>query len=324
MFEFDLSDPEELYSKASHTLSAFLLGMCFKKLVKKETMRILGEKAHRFEYPWFLCCLYHDTYSVFEKKHKTTPCSLEEMIKEMDIEYEIYKTDNAVFSGLKEWPITYKRDTVERYYDERLKRGSVDHGILSGFYGFDRLVKNYIEARKKDGDFRDWFTTPPDAHDSDSYKLIWNREQISVFALAADAIIAHNIWHLPNIDIPEVRRDDYNPEEKKLSIKETPLAYFLSLIDTIEPIKYFTSDAFRDKYGIKYTDGDILSGFNMSLFNNEIVIIGNIDFQQFKDWYDDKIKDIGNWLEGTEEDDQELENKIIRIKLPSKDLETEI
>ena len=145
-----------------------------------------------------------------------------------------------------------------------------------------------------------------------------------MFALAADAIIAHNIWHLPNIDIPEVRRDDYNPEEKKLSIKETPLAYFLSLIDTIEPIKYFTSDAFRDKYGIKYTDGDILSGFNMSLINNEIVIIGNIDSQQFKDWYDDKIKDIGNWLEGTEKDDQELENKIIRIKLPSKDLETGI
>lgn len=308
VFDFDLSERSALYSKSSHTLSAFLMGMCFRSLVEDKVKERINERRSRanrynFEYPWFLCCLYHDTYSQFEREYGIYELnSFESMRRTLGIEHEIHVPEKDVYKNW-DWPLTYKRRTVEEYYRQRYNKGVVDHGIVSGVYCFDRLVKNYLDKRK--GQNRDRFWT------NGTYcSLRWDRKQIRVFAIAADAIIAHNIWHGEKWGIPELCPGD--ERERKLSITETPLAYYLSLIDTIEPVKWFTNNG-------HFSDLEILRNISIQLTDNIIRIIQTKDFFDFSLWFEKKMKDIPDWMEDTKA--EVVSNKEIIIYLPHNNTE---
>lgn len=296
VYNFRFSNGKALYSKSAHTVSAFLLGMYLSELVDKQVVQLMKnnttEIIQKFDYPWFLCCLFHDAFSKYEKEHKKgAEPSFELMKKRLKIIHDIYTKEEDILPNW-DWPITYKQETVKEYYNQRFENGLkdegigiVDHGILSGYYFFDRLVRNYLRNKKLNGN-KDHF----DTHNN-GFTLIWDKDQIWVFGLAADAIIAHNIWHVNKYsNIPQLCPG--GDHERKLSIKETPLAYFLSLIDTIEPVKYFSN---------KYSITKILSNISIELKDKkEIVIKQQGKVFDFETWYYKKDMDkLESWLEGT-------------------------
>ncbi len=106
----------------------------------------------------------------------------------------------------------------------------MDHGIVGGLMLYDRLRKNYYQAKKKIG------RKQKDENDSFEYNgLFFSKEHFKYYAEAADAIISHNIW--------ASTLKDYLKAEKKECLmlskinEENKIAYILAIADTIEPIK---------------------------------------------------------------------------------------
>ena len=322
VFRFAFSRDIQPFSKASHTMSAFLLGMHFKELVEERVCNLLSENTWRikndFEYPWFLCCLYHDVYSQYEKDHKNEArASFAETKLHMEIDHDIYTEEMDILEN-RGLPLSYAERTVKEYYQQRFRNGkkkygngTADHGILSGYYCYDRLVKNYLRHRKAYGKGHDHFEEP----NKNGQRLAWDKDQIWVFGLAADAIIAHNIWHTPEYS-NILQLCPGGPRERKLSIEETPLAYFLSLIDTIEPIKWFAS---VQKDGEKHSEWDVLRHIDMKMQNGIISITQDYDVFNFEKWFIGKdMENIQTWLKNTTARLSPNKKKIT-IELPTAD-----
>ena len=314
LFNKCLAEPNSMYSKSIHTVSAFLLGMKFKKICKTQIEKQIKENAQiesqLFEYPWLLACLYHDVFSDYENNHdEKFPKSLHDFISGESINHTIYSFDLPDEITLKDFKPIYKKESVEEYYVHMIKSSDkeeihVDHGIISGYYAFDRLTENFIENWKQKHQL-DEFTTEKDNH-----TLVWNKNQIWIFAFVADAIIAHHIWHTDDMKTvsKELWPNPNNKEEVKLSISKTPLAYFLSLIDTIEPYKFFERKQ-------KATPQEVFTGLSIEMHLNQIVITKDNSFEfDFKTWYDAKMKNMSDWLLNTSAL-LETESKII-IFLP--------
>ena len=316
LFNIDFTNRDSLFSKSIHTLSAFLLGMFLRDISEQRIINLIQENTsksdlHKFEYPWFLSCLYHDAFSQYEEKHNTSdfPAKLSDAINQLEIKHTIYQTDFPEGLAINPFQTTYQQKTIEAYYNYRYKKMTIDHGILSGIIGFDRLVKNFLE-KWTENENREEFLTSEGSH-----TLLWHKDQLWVFGLTADAIIAHNIWHLgPEENLPkEITLDRNNREEKKLSLYESPLAFYLSLIDTIEPIKFFNGvipKKLMENITIEWDK------------ENRKITIGQTDLQifDFEKWYKAKMRNMDDWLFGVSSDYSDgkieitLNNKKTRIQ----------
>ena len=294
LFNISFTEKDTMFSKSIHTMSMFLLGVKFKKLVDQRIENSIFENAPiddiRFDYPWLLSCLYHDVFSDYEEKHKSGyPHTLPEFISKVKINHTTYNTNLPTEIIISEYTPIYKKETVENYYKYRINKDKIEHGIISGYYAFDRLTKNFIDNWKQKG-MQDPFQTNLDGH-----TLNWNKNQIWIFALVADAIIVHNIWHTKEMNMvsKELVPDLSNKNEVKLSIAKTPLAYFLSLIDTVEPYKFFHKMNSAEPH-------DVFDELSIDLYSNKILIKKSDSFKyDFNIWYKKKMRDMGDWLEGT-------------------------
>lgn len=318
VFNYSFSNKMQPFCKASHTLSAFLLGLCLKELVEDQVCNLLYVNApnikNDFEYPWFLSCLYHDAYSNYERHHEDeATASFSETKLNLEIDHDIYAEQNGIL-GNNKLPLSYQEETITEYYQQRFRndeekygKGTADHGILSGYYCYDRLVKNYLRHRRIKGNGQSHFTT----QNENGKELKWDEQQIWVFGLAADAIIAHNIWHTNRFSsIPQVCPN--GTYERKLSIERTPLAYFLSLIDTIEPIKWFAA---KQKNGEIHSEWDILKHIDIEMRDNKIFITQDHNIFGFEEWFNGKeMENMNSWLHGI--NILEHNDRKIIIKLP--------
>lgn len=308
LFNIAFTEKDSMFSKSIHTVSAFLLGLRFQKICKAQVESQIKKNApidlQRFEYPWLLACLYHDVFSDYENNHKGKyPKTLPEFTREQKINHTVYKFAIPNEIALKSFKPLYNVTSVEKYYSHMIessdkKKIHVDHGIISGYFAFDRLTENFIKNWKQKHQL-DEFTTEKDNH-----TLVWNKNQIWIFALVADAIIAHNIWHTDEMKSVsmELWPNPNNKEEVKLSISKTPLAYFLSLIDTIEPYKFFEK---------KSTPQEVFTGLSIEMHLNQIVITKDNSCEfDFKTWYDTKMKNMSYWLQDTRSK-LETESKIV-------------
>ena len=309
LFNMNFTDQDTMFSKSLHTVSMFLLGITLKQLIAKTIEKSISINAplelSRFDYPWLLSCLYHDVFADYEKNHTSEyPYTLPEFIEKGKIEHTIYDINLPNEINISKFYPIYKEETVENYYEDRIKSGRIDHGIISGYYAFDRLTKNYINNWEQNGKEKQFCTQ------KDNHTLIWDNNQIWVFALVADAIVVHNIWHTEKMKSVsmELYPNAENKAEVKLGITKTPLAYFLSLMDTIEPYKFFSNNTSNPH--------DILDNLSIDLHNNEITIKKSESFKyDFENWFEEKMKNMSDWLEGTCA--KKTDGSTITITLPS-------
>ena len=277
--------------RSAHAVSVYLLGYALKSIIDQDIDRFLNlysinlEGEERFRYPWLLCSLYHDVFSDIENTEKglrIIHTDFEGILLDLNIEYDIY--DRIYSPGDKEvsLPHTYEKDTIAKYFAQKVMNSyGPDHGILSGYFLYDRLSKNFSKHKDKHRDETEWC----ESH------LHWADYQARVFRFVADAIIAHNIWHDPHSNIDQLRANEKNDKHKLLSKELNPLAFYLSLIDTIEPYKYFEQ---YSKENLKHVFTDI----NINYQNNIITISqSEKSYFDFKCWHCKKMSNMNMWLE---------------------------
>ena len=318
-------EPQSIFHRSVHSVSVFMLGLAFRALVIRTIERIASRRLtdpDPFAFLWMLTSLYHDVYS--DGEHTLSEGNYPSLDS---FKYSIYQSNaisKKLCSRVHFHRPTYHQETVHSYYAYRCASKSPDHGILSGFKCFDELMKSYLTVQEKV--YAANVGDQIDVHEqqgrldykSDDCKtfqiticehtLEWNQNLIWAYAYVADAIIAHNIWHLEYSWFPEEIRKKA-PGEKKLSPRKDPLAYYLCLIDTIEPIKYFNNCHPKA----------VIENISMELENNKIIISQSeqrlFDLQS---WYYSKfynsVKDedqLSLWLENTFSVYDERNNRIV-------------
>lgn len=245
--------------KHQHTVALYFLGLHLKNLFNEKLKHRLGElmPSERFEdwyclkYTWFLTCLYHDTASHIEKFYIESflperKKSLDYYLGRFDIQYTPYN-HIPLRKGIS--LVRFSEALVKNYFYYRMNRGNLDHGIIGGYYLFDRLYKNFCEKTKN----VDWKKKDCEWIEGLSYRLV----HLDHFAYIADAIICHNLWcAYDSKKIKEYREYGLDPliigedfeanntnfvqnknRNKKLNIDDHPLQFMLCLLDTIEPVK---------------------------------------------------------------------------------------
>lgn len=283
---FDLKFHNELKrnGKNIHTVSMYYLGLLSKRIIGPNDYELVSRIGDGYYYPftyiWFLTCLYHDTASVIEEDRNLLGRNLEDALLHLDIEYD-------VFEYLQKWNIgtQYSEELVKNYY--RFKQDQLtetDHGIIGGYLLFDRLMKNYFlnwnEYKKSENR---WGT-----FENFNYKnRLWTQEQLRVFAYISQAIIAHNIWHQNDTDI--IR--EYNLEaiderhSKRINMNDNLLLYFLGIMDTIEPTKFFKD----------FDPKDVWNGIEVYI-DNECIHLTILDDKFFGLGWFEKIKSLESWI----------------------------
>lgn len=210
-------------SRWTHTLSVFLLGIVLSDVlgIDMTEENECHNKANL--YHWFLTCLYHDYGYVIEKNPSVYPPR----------EYRLHKLYRDCNGNPKYYLRNRKResefsDSVRwRYYEwgRRKRDGFVNHGIIGGLMLYSQLCEFLEMMIKNHGGQTDFI--------DDNIGLHYSINQITDFALGADAIIAHNIWF--NVSpLSELKLID-----GERHVYKQWLTALLVLCDTIEPLKAF-------------------------------------------------------------------------------------
>jgi hypothetical protein len=173
-----------------------------------------------FQFLWFLTCLYHDASYHLEKDPTVLEKfpTIESLNTGYDIKYRLLdqKVERVSQSLLEK---------VLDYYEYRHKiRKSTDHGIFAGILMYDGLVKNrIIQKAKPEND------------------LYWEPILDQQYAYVSATVATHNIW-LPK-EKDYALYEEHNLKElikhEKVTFSESPMLYFLGIIDTIEPVKAY-------------------------------------------------------------------------------------
>lgn len=303
--EGDFKPEMKSSGKHGHTVILYLLGCYLKNIVDdKLSSKLIAiipsmqkDKWYNFTYSWFLSCLFHDVASKIEgepaEKFELYSNS-EAMFKAVCVEYGI---ENLFFENdVMKNHLTYSVETYKEYLYYRIKNGSVDHGILGGLLLYDRLYKNYWENHKL-------YTESGFPSSKENQKLFffknltWRIEHLDHFAFLADSIAAHNIWHqkqeefengkCPNIKIENLSQV-ISQQGQRITLDSSPLAYFLGVLDTIEPSKRFCTTPLED----------VLKGISISYDEDHIQI--NVssaltEKEEYEKWRDG-VQSLGGWL----------------------------
>lgn len=297
---FDISFFKEYLKKGKHehTVSLYFLGCCFQEIVDNRLKEYLNlyipnaEQWYDFRYTWYLTCLYHDTASSVEKENWSPGCpsDLDFYLGNENVEYNVFEHG---WGDFQEKPYTYGEKLVKNYFKYRVEYcHSIDHGIIAGFVLYDRLIKNYNNAWKnyssKNGG------TASSKENFDYNNLKWRKEHLSHFAIVADAIIAHNIW-LSGTDDDKIelyKQFGLDPlishpdNSGKLTLESNPLVFFLDLLDTIEPVKFFA----------EWSSEEVLDTIDITKHDNQLVIHVPQSLSGYDAWCT-KVKSVKDWLD---------------------------
>lgn len=295
-FAFDFDHLYKTEGKHCHTVSMYFLGCFLSKIVDDHLREFLSFNVHDlkydFKYSWFLSCLYHDTASVIEIPAFQRQ-TLSFFLGASDVSYRVYdhkaKTPYAAL-------FTYPSDLVENYFLYRIGHClCVDHGILGGFLLFDRLQKNYDRAWKEHVTELALLGIALDKKKYDDFtqrNLHWQSVHLDHFALIADSIIGHNMW--VNDDVKLYNFYGLTPLLKsptnKIKIRERPLLFFLSLIDSIDPVKMLN----KEPNILEPTPA--LQSIDIQVIGTNRIKITSLSVQHFDSYYS-KVKEVEDWLD---------------------------
>lgn len=263
----------EKNGKHQHTVALYFLGLHLQKLFDEKLWLDLNgrmpkwesnnfkykfEYWYDFRYTWFLTCLYHDTASCIEQSNKGY--FLPERKKTLDYHLGKYNIQYTPYSHVPlrraVMLVRFSEPLIKNYFDYRTDNGCLDHGIIGGYYLFDRLYKSFYEHTS----YVDWEKVKEKEQNNLSYRL----EHLDHFAYIADAIICHNLWYAYKAKNIETYREygldplilgegSQGVQTKKLNINDYPLQFTLCLLDSIEPVKRFTEDNNISAYDVLCT-----------------------------------------------------------------------
>lgn len=272
--------------KHQHTVALYFLGlhlydMFNEKLQEKLRTLILIDELdnwYDFKYTWFLTCLYHDTASCIENLHRGFFCLSKKRhwtyyLGKFDIRHTPY---NHIPLRKGASLVRFSESLVKNYFYYRMDRGVLDHGIIGGYYLFDRLYKNFRE-QTKNNDLNEGKNLIKNGL---SYRI----EHLDHFAYIADAIICHNLWCAYEPKVIETYKEYgldpliiggdvlnnelFQVKYKRLNVKDYPLQFLLCLLDSIEPVKRFSG-----KNGCGISAYEVLNRVSIEKAENGVIKI---------------------------------------------------
>ncbi|HWQ97093.1 MAG TPA: hypothetical protein VN538_03215 [Clostridia bacterium] len=296
-FSFGFNELFSAKGKHTHTVALYFLGCLLKNLIDENFFQFLKfnipDLNYNFYYTWFLSCLYHDTAACIEESpYQHQP--LKFYLGLHNISYNVYN-HRPIFALADLF--TYSEPLIKNYFDYRIDYCiRVEHGILGGYLLYDRLRKNYTSAWKehlneytsdKNGN------TELGSYSNFKYKnLHWHIAHLDHFAIIADSIIGHNIW--VNDDVVLYNHYGLDPLIKspsnRIRIRERPVLFFLSLIDSIEPVKIL------EKEPNVLEPVQALQSIDFQLIGTNRIKITSLSVQHFDSYYS-KVKEVEDWLD---------------------------
>ena len=299
VFTLDFERSFRKDGKHQHTVALYYLGCKLFSLVDSTLRGFLKENLcsidwYDFKYIWFLSCLYHDTASSIEHTSYSKQ-ELDFFLGANCITHNVFRHKSMLpYSQL----FTFPEKLVENYFNYRIDfHRSVDHGILGGYLLFDRLKKNYDDAWRKRSRENHKNGNPEmcnEKYENFEYNnRNWQIDHLDLFAIIADSIIAHNIWFSDDSAL----YDHYGlthlliSPANKITLHDRPLLFFLSLLDTIEPVKCLT------RRGYKLIPVDALKSVSVGIgpSDNLITITGCSTAIKYDKWFQN-VKKAEDWL----------------------------
>ncbi|RWX02210.1 hypothetical protein [Flavobacterium cerinum] len=246
---------EDFFSgdRAIHTNSVFFFGLLMReKTIIKD--KLFKDKLSKMDYPifpflWFLSILFHDYAMKIENesvKYLADLNDVKDLMKKYDIQHNLLERSLLDVSH-------YLPTLISKYFlYRRFSSKKIDHGIFSGMYLFDRLVKIRLANEFKKG------------------PLSWHVSLEEKYALASLAIACHNIWTTKKGSAYESEyvkfelKDLIIPEFKQISLNNFPLLFLFGIVDTIDPIKIYSR--------IGHLPEEILSSLEVNFTQNSFTI----------------------------------------------------
>lgn len=311
--ELPFLDNYKKNGKHQHTVALYLMGLYLQDLFNGQIWNKLNELVpdhkyndsfcswYKFQYTWFMTCLYHDAASCVEAPTKHSLVNRWIYLDDQLKQYNIQRTPFNHEPLKKDILLTrFPESSVKNYYTYRMINGNLDHGIFGGYFLFDRLYKNFEEKTSgKNWDKNDCYII-----DKLSYRL----EHLDHHAYVADAIICHNIWLASDESSAKEYRKygldaliiDGEHGAQKLNIKEYPLQFMLCLLDTIEPVKRFTEK--NDDLEPAMEAIDVLKNFYIAFEKPDKITLSckNLDDKQKRltKWLN-SAKSLSDWMDVT-------------------------
>ena len=231
--------------KHTHTVALYLLGLLlenqFSSAVFGELQTFIPDIRDWFsyKYTWFLTCLYHDAASCIED---TPDIPLPQTLSG----YFSVRNIRNYPQDLPHVPKRFSPELIASYYEYRIQSIRLEHGITAGYFFFDRMIKSFNSKTRGITWVHDQWC------DSKRY-LVWRKSHSAHFAYIAHAIICHNIWSCTDErDVEKYRQhglDELIIHNKcdRLYLSQFSLQFILCLLDTIEPVKRFSSASVSPK-----------------------------------------------------------------------------
>lgn len=292
--------------KHVHTVSLYLLGLTFEQAyndVLKNTLEKLIPSINEwydYKYSWFLTCLFHDEASSIEHSQiRPHPSDYEKHLPyhlgDLDIQHTPF-SHIPLKQGIT--LARFSERLIENYFWYRAENESFEHGIIGGYFLFDRLIKNF--SRETAG--YDW----KQSTDYSKNGLHWRLAHLDHFAYICDAITCHNMWTVEGKEKDDVLiYKSYglsplivNSAKDKIIFKQYPLQFVLCLLDSIEPVKRFEDIPAREVLQLV----SILPGKPVADANRYTVNISWSDTLETQRGYDKWIENIINvktWMNVT-------------------------
>lgn len=184
------SDEYNEHGKHTHTVSLYLLGLLFENdlgvRIESNLKNLIPivEDWYEYKYTWFLTCLYHDVVSCIE--HSALPKYPNEAQRQLAYYIGDLNIQYTPYSHLPLNPAVslsrFSESLIHNYFRYRADSMVLDHGIVGGYYLFDRLTKNFI-AKTSNHDWNE------QKYYQDANGLMWRLEHLDHFAYISDAII---------------------------------------------------------------------------------------------------------------------------------------
>lgn len=243
-----------------------------------ESAFINHNPEERFQFIWFLICLFHDLgYKKEEDSKKMLAIYLNN---------EIVKLKQSNLGEITGVPTLYK--DILNYLDYRKERfACIDHGVYAGKILYRDLCK--ILNQKLSGQRQRIVNT-------EDGQLYFCDELKEVYNYAAWIISAHNIFFAKSSSDKKLYKKYkldkliIKPDEYPISLNAYPMFYLFCLVDSLEPIKVF-----RDK--------ELLRSLFLTISDKKLKIRSEIKCGCHSSYFD-KVKSLNDWLTPVKLDDR--------------------
>lgn len=257
-----------------HTVSLYILGIYFFDDLYNSKKSDLSRDE--FLYLWYMACLYHDIGYAIENSEDYEYKTLEDFIKQIDL-----KEKEDIFKKCDNQKLCNKK-LCSGYYNYIMEtRNHIDHGIVGGILLYKKLIESYYKAKAKVKAKADNSNPNDSFHTEDG--LYFSPNLFPYYAIAAEAIIRHNMWYLNENNKADYEK--YEIEElcadNKVKASDDIILLLLCLGDIIEPLKKFSYDC------------NVLNEIDIEINNNVLEIKAAADSTKYVEY----LKEIES-LEG--------------------------